>query len=290
MKVILLVLLVLVSVIAETGEVWSDYRIIDIHAHIGTFRGYDLSVENLLDNMKRYGIALALISNIDGADLTTLTRNLNETDSNNETSRIVRLNPGILRGLVWTRPPDGSPENLEPFLKEKLSEDGDPVFVGMKFHPNMNQFRADDSNVDAYLLLCEKYRIPAVFHCGDADSFSSPQRIYNVAKRHPVVPIILYHMGAFGPHQYAIEVVKRSLINRDADLYLETAQADPDAVLQAVRELGSQRVLFGTDATYYGKDHYAHYEKLIGLLRKELPEKDFVNIVRNNAQRLFKLK
>ena len=54
-------------------------------------------------------------------------------------------------------------------------------------------------------------------------------------------------MGAFGPHQESIETVKRSLIRKDADLYLEVAQADPDSVLQAVRELGSQRVLLGTD-------------------------------------------
>ena len=102
--------------------------------------------------------------------------------------------------------------------------------------------------------------------------------------------MVLYHMGVFGPHHYAIEVVNRSRIIKDADLYLETAQADPGAVLQAVRELGSERVLFGTDATYYGKDHYSHYEKMIQRFREELSEQDFANIVHNNAQRLFDLK
>jgi hypothetical protein len=63
---------------SDSPSVWAPYGIIDIHAHIGTFCGYDLSVENLLDNMKRYGVALALVSNIDGADLSGITRNLNE--------------------------------------------------------------------------------------------------------------------------------------------------------------------------------------------------------------------
>lgn len=289
MKFLLWILLIF-TLFAEASTNWSEDRIIDIHAHIGTFRGYDLSLETLMDNMKRYDISFALISNIDGADLSSLTKNLSERDANRETLEVVRTHPQLFRGLLWTRPLDGSVGEVEALLQERLSEAGDPIFVGMKFHPNMNQFPADDPAVDRYLFLCEKYRIPAVFHCGDSDSFSSPQRIYNVAKRHPGVPVVLYHMGLFGPHQYAIEAVNRSRIKKDADLYLETAQADPDAVLQAVRELGSERVLFGTDATYYGKEHYSHYEKLIQKLREELPPHDFANIVHNNAQRLFKLK
>ena len=274
---------------ADNPGIWASYGIVDIHAHIGTFRGYDLGVENLLDNMKRYGIALALVSNIDGADLSSITKNLNEKDANNETARVVRLYPQLLRGLVWTRPNDGSPENVEPFFKEMISDGGSPVFVGMKFHPSMNQFPADDPAVDGYLALCEKYDVPAVFHCGDVDSYSSPQRIYNAARRHPRVPVILYHMGIFAPHQYAIEVVRRSILNKDADLYVETAQVDPDSVLQAIHELGSTRVLFGTDATYFGKDHYSHYTAMIDRLHGELSEDDFANVTRKNADRLFKL-
>jgi len=71
--------------LTKTGEVaqsqersdlgWSEYGIIDIHAHIGSFRGFDLKTETLLSNLRRFDIRLALISNIDGAHLpgTTLT-------------------------------------------------------------------------------------------------------------------------------------------------------------------------------------------------------------------------
>lgn len=283
-------ILLIFTLFVEASTNWSEDRIIDIHAHFGTFRGYDLSLETLMDNMKRYGISFALISNIDGADLSSVTKNLSEREANRVTIEVVKTHPQLFRGLLWTRPLDGSVVEVESLLEEKLSDSGERVFVGMKFHPNMNQFPADDPAVDRYLLLCEKYRIPAVFHCGDNDSFSSPQRIYNVAKRHPGVAVILYHMGVFGPHQYAIEAVNRSRIKKDADLYLETAQADPGAVLQAVRELGSERVLFGSDATYYGKEHYSRYEKMIQKLRTELSDQDFTNVVHDNAQRLFNLK
>src|ERR1041385_5799573 len=43
--------------------------LIDIHAHIGSFRGYDLSLNNLLINIAENQVEYAFISNIDGADV-----------------------------------------------------------------------------------------------------------------------------------------------------------------------------------------------------------------------------
>lgn len=265
-----------------------SYEIIDVHAHVGNFRGYDPSLNNLIQNMQRYGIKLALISNIDAAQLSGITPNRSETEANQETANVVRNNSERLRGLVWVRPNDGSPQVIEKFLTQKLP-DGNPVFVGMKFHPEMNYFKADDETVDPYLNLCAKYQVPAVFHCGRSGSNSSPERIYNVAKRHPDVPIVLYHMGAFGPHESAIQTAEQALKNKDANLYLETSQVDPDSVLKAIRTVGSDRVLFGTDACYYGKNHYASYEKLIEVLKGELKEEDAQKVLSGNAKRLFKL-
>lgn len=273
----------------QTGA-WREYRIIDIHAHIGSFKGYDLSTPTLLENIHRYGIRLALISNIDGADLPQ-TQNLDESKTNQATAEHVRRYPGKFRGLVWTRPNDGTPANVEPFLRDSIATGpSKKIFVGMKIHPDMNDFPADDARVDGYLRLCEQYQIPAVFHSGSDDtSNSAPRKIYAVARRHPAVPIILYHMGFLGPHQSAIAVVKEALKKGDAQLFLETSQADPTEVLRAIKELGSDRVLFGTDATYYGEAHYEKYEALMTRLQKELAVEDFAKVVRGNAERLFKL-
>jgi predicted TIM-barrel fold metal-dependent hydrolase len=266
----------------------SGSDIIDIHAHIGNFRGYDLSLNNLLQNIQRYGIKFALISNIDAAQLSGIAPNKSESEANEQTANAVRNNSQLLRGLVWVRPNDGSPEVIEKFLAEKLP-DGSPVFVGMKFHPEMNHFKADDESVDAYLNLCAKHQIPAVFHCGRSPSNSSLERIYNIAKRHPEVPIVLYHMGAFGPNEPAIRVAEQAIKNQDAKLYLETSQVDPDSALKAIRTVGSYHVLFGTDACYYGKNHYASYEKLIDVLKSELTKEGAEKVLRGNAKRLFKL-
>ncbi len=275
----------------KRSGVWAEHRVIDIHAHIGSFKGYDLSTPTLMSNIERYGIRLALISNIDGAELSE-TQNLDEIKANQATVEHVRQYPERLRGLVWTRPKDGLPTNVEPFLRDSISTGPDQrVFVGMKFHPDMNNFPADDPRVDGYLQLCEKYQIPAVFHSGSDDtSNSAPQKIYVVARRHPAVPIILYHMGFLGPHGSAIATVKEALTKKDAQLYLETSQADPGAVMQAIKELGSEHVLFGTDATYYGKEHYEKYEAMMVRLKNELSAEDFAKVVRGNAEKLFRLR
>ncbi len=263
---------------------WHALQIIDAHAHIGSFRGYDLSTENLLANIERFGVRLALISNIDGAHLPERTLDLDENSANRITLETVRKHPGKLRGLAWSRPsdPQGSPANLEPYLREH-------GFVGVKLHPDMNQFPADSACVDGYLALCAKYEVPAVFHSGAKGENSGPEKIYAAAKRHPDVPIVLYHMGFLGPHNDAIATVKESLQKKDAQLYLETSQADPEAVLQAIKELGADRVLFGTDATYYGQQHYERYIAMIDKLQKNLSTGDFAKVVRENAKRLFKL-
>jgi len=263
-------------------DTWKDYNIIDIHAHIGSFRGYDLRTETLLDNLARYNIRLALISNIDGAALPGTTLNLDEIAANNITLQTVQAHPNLLRGLAWARPVDGAPQNIETYLR-------DHGFVGVKLHPEMNHFPADDARVDGYLKLCERYHVPAVFHCDQPSSNAAPEKIYAAARRHPTVTIILYHMGFGGPHDAAIEVVKQALQKKDANLYLETSQADPTAVVKAIGELGSTRVLFGSDATYYGVDHYKNYLALVGTLQKKLNGDDFANVMYRNAERLFRL-
>lgn len=269
------------------SDKWSPFDMIDIHAHIGQFSGFDIGTQTLIDEVQRAGIRLALVSNIDGADVPN-TRQLNEAQTNEITAELVRKHPDLFRGLAWSRPEDGSVNNLAPLFAMK-DDNGKAIFVGVKFHPEFNQFNADDPRVDPYLDLCAANNVPAVFHCGGKNSKSSPERIYNIAKRHPSVPIILYHMGFGTNHGDAIEVVKKSIKRNDARLYLDTAQVDPASALKAVTELGAQYVLFGTDATYFGKGHYKQYQELIEFLKGKLPKDQFELVVRGNALRIFHL-
>lgn len=292
-----LLLLLIAAILApappqeDKPGIWSKLSIVDAHGHVGSFKGYDLDTGTLLDNIDRYGLRMVLVSNIDGANLPGTTRNLGEMQANRAAADIIRKHPRLLRGLIWTRPNDGNPKQVEPFLKESFEGDEkSKLFVGLKLHPMMNQFRADSSAVDGYLELCRLYGVPAVFHSDKPGTNADPEKIYAVARRYPAVPIILYHSVFLGPHETALSAVKQSLTRKDADLYLETSQVSPDEVLRAVREVGSDRVLFGTDATYFGKEHYRQYEAMVQTLRHHLSPRDFASVMALNAERLFRLK
>lgn len=275
---------------SASGGVWGGLNIIDVHAHIGSFRGFDLSTPTLMSNIQKFGVQMALISNIDGANLPGSTANLDETKANQATVDTVRAYSKQLRGIAWSRPNDGSPSKVEPFLSMKIAGATSPrIFVGMKFHPEMNQFEADSAKIDPYMKLCAKYKLVAVFHNGGPGSNSSPERIYKAAQRFPTVPVVLYHMGFGGQHQASIQVAKEAKQKKNALLYLGTAQADPNAVVQAVQEVGSDRVMFGTDATYYGADHYDRYKAMIDLMKSKLSAADFQKVVRENAKQIFGL-
>lgn len=262
---------------ADEDAIWRTAAAIDVHAHLGTFQGYDLSLETLLANMDRHGIRIALVSNIDGAALPGTTGDLPEVPANAATREVVAKHPR-LRGLAWARPgePSSSPANLRPFLEKDR-------FVGVKLHPEMNRFAADAAVVDGYMQLCARWGVPAVVHCQSAGP------IARLARRHATVPVILYHSGLASDHEEAIRTVDEALKARDCDLYLETAQVQADKALEMVRRVGASRVVFGTDATYYGAEHYRNYTPLVSLLAEKLAPADFRLVMSGNAERLFKL-
>jgi predicted TIM-barrel fold metal-dependent hydrolase len=96
-------------------------------------------------------------------------------------------------------------------------------------------------------------------------------------------------MGFGTSHSATIEVVAKAIKNKNADLYVETSQAQPSAVISAIKSLGAERVLFGTDATYFGKDHYENYQDLVRQMRRSLSADDFSAVMHGNAEKLFHL-
>lgn len=270
------------------------FETIDCHAHIGWFEGYDLSEKTLLSEMDRAGIALALVSNVDGAAVEGRTRALCEEETNRRTVRAVRRHPHRLRGLLWARPESGEAALLEPFLSESVGSDEDfgwtdRLFVGVKLHPEMNGFPADDPRVDPYMELAAAADLPVVVHCDGTMEMASAQRIHRLARRHPQVPVVLYHMGFGGPYEPAIQAAQVSCARSDSRLYLETSQAPVEVVLEALDRVGPGRVLFGTDATYFGPGHYEHYSPLRAALAGRLDACDLCRVLSRNARELFHL-
>ncbi len=267
-----------------------------MHAHIGSFEGYDLSQETLLAETAGAGVALALVSNIDGAAVPGKTRGLPEGRTNRATGRFVRSYPDRFRGLLWGRPDVGDASALEPFAAlEAVDGSGAGarwtrrLFVGVKLHPEMNHTPADAPAFDPYLAFARRHGYPVVAHCDGLVDDASAARLLALARRHPDVPLVLYHTGFQGPHEPAMAAAEAALRDGSAQLWLETAQLPPGRAVEAVERVGPGRVLFGTDATFFGRGHYARYDGQREALARALPPAEFARVMGGNARALFRL-
>jgi predicted TIM-barrel fold metal-dependent hydrolase len=257
--------------------------IFDGHAHVG----WGMEPEFLVQLMERYGIELALTSNL-----------CTELDivSNREMVEIEKRYPR-LRGLAWCSPnKEGNDiSDVEPFLRDGL-------LAGMKLHPSLHLYSVDDSLLVPYMELCQRYDLPAQFHTAP-DEFCNPTLMLGLARRHPQVKIVMLHMNLGDKdrdNDAAIEAARRA-----PNLYLDTSWVPSEKVIKAVREIGYERVLFGTDAPVASffktgdHEHYDHYflynaiplqqPPFIRTLQCQLSLVEYEHVMYLNAQRIYRL-
>jgi len=91
-----------------------------------------------------------------------------------------------------------------------------------------------------------------------------------------------------------IAVVKKAVENKDANLYLDVSWVDPKTVVEAIKDVGSDRVLFGTDAPLgeFGKKEF--YAKRVKELKVAITnefgdkaEEIIDKVFYKNAEELF---
>lgn len=238
------------------------FSVIDAHGHTGKFYEDILTAEKLSDSIdiekiSSYSVEKVLISNLSGIDTFShqpaLESNsspiLNQKESNKEILDICKHNEKFLP-IALCQPGFGSAEEIDKILNNDK-------FYALKFHPYFLGVRVDDKLFDPFLNVAKKNNLPCVIHSADGkfnfdseeNGKSAPIYLYNLAKRHPEVPIVLYHINLCENIDLGIDIVKQSLKNQDSNLYLEISWVPPDMVIKAIKTVGIDRVLFGSDAT-----------------------------------------
>lgn len=109
---------------------------------------------------------------------------------------------------------------------------------------------------------------------------STPLDLVELARRHPGVPLICGHTG--GNWEVGIRAVRPV-----REIYVDLAGSDPTAGLveMAVRELGAERILYGSDAG--GRSFASQLAKVQGA---DIPDKAKRLILGENLARLIKRK
>jgi predicted TIM-barrel fold metal-dependent hydrolase len=251
-------------------------RIWDLHCHISGLgvpqATPEARLEHLLTVADRLGIErLCLFM---GMRFTHDPSAARMREENDEVLRAIAKFPDRVFGFVYL-----SPKHVEASLAELERCVAQGPMVGVKLWVAQ---RCDAAEIDPLIRRAAELKALIFQHTfykitGNLPGESTPDDFVALAQRHPDVPLICGHTGA--DWERGIAAI-RHLKNAYADL----AGCDPVAGFteMAVRELGAERVIFGSDAA--GRSFASQLAKVHGAL---IPEAAKQLILSENLRRLL---
>ncbi len=156
--------------------------------------------------------------------------------------------------------------------------------AGLKIHPAQN-YPLQKVILAPYMSVIEQAHVPLYIHTNwepsrdfGQDHSLFKQTFVQVARWFPRVPIILGHAGNNDNHMGIKKWVKQL-----PNVFVETSMAPvPSEITKVVKQIGSERVLFGSNAPHAS---YAVERKKIEVL--VLPAMDKENILYNSGKALM---
>lgn len=265
--------------------------IIDTHAHIGKVLSFDMTIEQILYSMERYGVDFTLLSNIEAVE--------NDHEGNpvpkrfqkpqnellRQTVELVRPHRNRLGILIWMKCRCEQPDRETVSL---IRENRDLIY-GIKLHPYHSRTAPDDPRLEPVYELAREFDLPIVSHTGGCEEARSIH-LYNAAKTHADLNFVMVHMDLDTDNKEAID-----LLGKLPNLYGDTTWVPVSSTLEAVRRWGSEKILFGTDNPIDGRDTLLHnktgdrslYQEYFNEFRSMVSPNEYADIMFRNAKRLF---
>jgi predicted TIM-barrel fold metal-dependent hydrolase len=241
-------------------------KIIDTHVHLGDwmFPSPTVSPEKLLSYMDLYQIEHSVISS-SSAIL------YNFVEGNRELLESIK-NHSRLWGYIVL-----NPHYLDESFRELEKYQAEIKFVGLKFHPEQQAYHLNGKNTIKLLKQISETRseLPILIHTFGKELVAN---IGEIAALFPNLKIIMAHMGG-DIWQEGIEVASCY-----PNVFLDPccSFSDVDKISTAVKTLGAERILFGSDQTLLDPGF------TIGMLRDaEITESQTEQIAYKNALQLF---
>jgi predicted TIM-barrel fold metal-dependent hydrolase len=263
---------------------------IDVHGHYGIYppsdpveRGNALTCEFMSGSAARVaararacGVHWTVVSPLSA--LMPRGRATNVAARNEEAFKEVPSVAGLLQYVVVNPLQPKTYDQARAMLKAKWC-------VGIKIHPEEHCYRICDFGDELYRFFAE-VGAPVMTHSGCPNSL--PIDFVPFANRYPSVRVLLAHLGnGAGDHQRPDLQVRAIQAAVHGNLWVDTSSARsilPGLVEWAVKEIGAERLLFGSDTPLY---HVAMQRTRIEAA--EIPDDAKRIILRDNALRFFKL-
>ena len=257
------------------GGASSQFRIWDVHSHMEAVPGEtpEARMEVLIRCADRLGIERLILSQgFDSEDHPTPDGFRREND---RVMRAVRRFPDRAYGSVFLSP--GFPEfSVQEF--DRCVRDGPMVMIGEVEADK----RCNAPEMDPIVERAVSMKVPILQHTwlnanGNGPGESTPADLVELARRHPDAHLICAHAG--GEWETGIRIV-RPVRNVSVDV----AGFDPTAgmVEMAVRELGAERVVYGSDVG--GRSFASQLGKVLGA---DVPDSAKEMILGGNLRRML---
>jgi predicted TIM-barrel fold metal-dependent hydrolase len=267
-------------------------KIIDSHTHIGNIqfvvgknRVKSLPEKDLIISLEKYRIDFAIVSCLEGAEFDSDFRlapgkmQVSQKEGLERLTGFVAKNITRVRGIFWIKPYH---EHLTDEI-EKMVTDNRELICGLKIHPTLSNLKFTDKRFWPYLEMAVRLDLPVQVHT-ENDGRSDVKYVGKIASVFPDLKFIMVHMGMNSDNSEAISLIKNS-----PNLYGDTSIVKHENVLNAIKECGSDKVLFGTDSTVNGIDTYESYIPLIDKINDTFSEKEASNVLGLNCMTIFKL-
>lgn len=223
---------------------------------------YSAYPDVLLKNSKAAGISRIFASPFDGLFSTARTEEANE-----KMAELAQETKELYQWVII------DPRNPKTYLQAEQMLKHEKC-VGIKLHPHHLCHNYDLADWgDEIFSFAQKHEAVVLIHPD-----KNPEYLVPFANRYPGATLIAAHLGS----EHHIEAVRQAV---HRNLYIDTATSGclkNRIVEYAVSQIGSDRILFGTD-TYSAAMQRGRIEFA------PLPEADKENILLRNAQRLFHL-
>jgi predicted TIM-barrel fold metal-dependent hydrolase len=210
--------------------------IIDAHVHLGkSIFGYEINAEELLTNMKKYGIDKSVICPVQ-----PFTYHLEP--ENDFISDVIRKNPNRFIGFCRVDPRQG--EKAVSELKRSVSELG---LKGLFLHPWEEGYPITADYVTPVVEEAANLNIPVMIASG-FPWLSHALQVGDLAERVPEANIIMTNGGQINISGLA-QPDSYLAMQKHSNLYFETSGVyRQDFIEKSIGLYGSNRVLFGSNS------------------------------------------
>lgn len=214
-----------------------DCPIIDMHGHYGTFHGIyfpNPEADRMLQSMDRAGVTAIVCSS--HAALCDQER------GNRELAQVIREHPGRFYGYRVINPnhPEAAKREVERYPQ-------DSGFVGFKFHPDGHKYVITGEGYAHALSYANEHELIVLTHSWGESKYNAPQLVAEAAKKYPHAIIIMGHSG-HGEWDQAFAAAREH-----DNIYLDLCAAYRvnGIIARMVNEVGSHKIVFGTDQPWF---------------------------------------